>query len=526
MFANFAGLASLPARAKVDPKDIPPPTPIILPRYQPFAQDDAAIKPADALPSLLTFTGRPNAALGSLSINALGVDLALDVKPEEIIPDPSYVPAFDQWDQLSVDEAREQNPSTRVPLRNGNLSPGCQLYVERKKELCTPNEDAFRTVRRIQPPKGKQQARLGNTYEFFRCLELFTTYWDDPTQPSPLPPSPELSTTADAERTADSKPEGPGEEPTSDVVRTASGQNMPGEFRQNLITAFIKLVAYDFGCNVSMARVEPRLHLSSPQGGPQRRKSYTPSNCSFIFQSPTTREAARAGMVYGPIAAVSARGVLNLATPDIETAQSQDLAREVVAALITAQHRAREGKTETRFGEGEWWTSKPRWGGGTGGPIGREIEKDAVPGDKDAKVDQGDGMSAPAPKKARKTMSIYDNYRMIRTPASTWDRKARYEAIGKVRGAVYDDIFVVSSLFHHVSVLRVRVPQRLLDVLDGAPEPDPARRSWGKVQAWRSSWYDLFDAKQRIAALQLMWSVMAFQMRKDTSTDDVKMTDA
>ncbi|PHH75679.1 hypothetical protein CDD83_4373 [Cordyceps sp. RAO-2017] len=300
---------------------------------------------------------------------------------------------------------------------------------------------------------------------------------------------------------------------------------MPPEFRQALIAAFVKLVAYDFGCNVSMSRVEPRLHLRSP-AGPRQRKTYTPCHCHFVFQSPTSREAARAGLVYGPVAAVSARPTIDFTHPNVETAQSLDLARELTAALITAQHRARQGKTELRFGEGQWWTSRPRWGGGPGGPIGREIDKYAVLGDKDSRPSDGDGLPTPVTKKPRKNMSVYDNYRMVRPPSSAWDRKAKYETIGMIRNASHDDVFVVSSLFHHVSLLRVRVPLRLLEVLDGSPESEPTRRSWGKVEAWRSPWYDLFDVDQRITAMQLLWSVMAYQMRLDSAGYDATMADA
>ncbi|CAM1503787.1 Fc.00g013780.m01.CDS01 [Cosmosporella sp. VM-42] len=528
MFGNFPAFATVPAQVKIDPKDIPPPTPITLPRYQPFAKDDDPVQPSESLPSLLQHTGRSPAILGRLGISAVGLNLNLDAKPEDIIPDPSYIPNFDQWDKLSLDEAREQNHDTRNPLRNGNSSPGCQTYIERKNELSTPNEDAFRTVRRIQPPKGKQQPRLGNTYEFFRCLESFTSFWDDPTQPPQLPPSPEITSPEELNSPSETKPEDAKKDDGPTVLRTASGSSMPADYRNSLISAFIKLVAYDFGCNVSPSRVEPRLHLRSPEGSRDPRKTYCPSGCTFVFQSPMTREAARAGMVYGPLAAVSARGTTDFLTPDMETAQALDLAREIIAGLITAQHRAREGKTEMRFGDGQWWTKEKRWGGGPGGPIGREVEKDAVQGDKDAKPTDEDGIQRPLSKKPRKNMSIYDNYRMIRPPASTWDRKAYYAAIGKPKGTDYDDIFVISSLFHHISILRVRVPNRLLEVLQGSRDQDLTKRSWGKVEAWRSPWYDLFEAEQRVTALKLLWGVMAYQMRKDTGGEDgdVKMSGA
>ncbi|TFB07587.1 hypothetical protein CCMA1212_000060 [Trichoderma ghanense] len=519
MFGSF-GLANLPPKVKVAPEDIPPPTTISLPRYQPFVQDDLPVDPENALSNLLKCTGRTSATAGAIGLSAIGFDLRLDVEVGDLIPDPTVLPDFERWDKLTLEEARELKQAERRSLPSGKEHPGCLVYIERRRELSHDNEEAFRTVRRLAPPKGTQQPRLGNAYEFFRCLEFFTTYWEDPTRPPSLPPSPELAPTENGDA-ATAK-----ESPPPQATRTSDGSSMPPEYRQNLMTAFIKLVAYDFGCNVSMSRFEPRLHLSSPEGHPSPRKSYSPSNCQFIFQSPMTREAARSGLVYGPVGAVSVRPITDFTTPDIETAQSLDLAREVVAALITAQHRAREGKTETRFGENQWWTTKPRWGGGPGGPIGREVDMDTSSGDKDAAPADSEKAARPAAKKARKNMSAYDAYRMVRPPAYTWDKKARYEAIGRQKGADYDDIFVISSVFHHVSILRVRVPDRLLEVLAGSPEPDVTRRSWGRVQGWRSRWFDFFNAEQRLEAMKTLWAVMEYQMRKQPAgEEDVEMAE-
>lgn len=330
---------------------------------------------------------------------------------------------------------------------------------------------------------------------------------------------------------------------------------MPAELRHNLVSSFVKLVSYDFGCNIAPPRVEPRLHLVEPpsaetkqQYGPAaRRISYFSSGCVFVYRTPTTREAARAGVVEGPIAAVSARNTTNFTKP---TDSYIDLGRELIAALVTAQLRAREGKTEKRVGEGQWWATAKRWGGAEGGPIGREIEGDGIVGDKDAfGAENGEGSAssssdgpasatsrpsaataaapepgpprgipvrgAPLNKKPRKTLSVYDRYRMVRLPSSNWDKKARYEAIGRVRGAGFDDVFVVSSLFHHLSVLRVRVPNRLLEVLDGAEEGEG--QSWGELEVWRSSWFDLFVVAQRLEAMRLLWGVMAWSMRSTTA---------
>jgi hypothetical protein len=532
LYSSKISLLGVGVPTKVDPKTIPPPTPVKFPRCDLEPHDSRSQKgssrPTKPLIRFLQSIHRPT-ELKIEHLESLGINVTTDVSPESLLPDPNYFPDFASWDKLSIDEARDLNHETRRPLNNGNLSPGCQTYLDRKRELSYSNEDGFRTVRRIPAPKGKQQARLGNSYEFFRCLETLTTFWNDTAEPladGPDEPSGEAMLNEKQEALVVTQ-------------RTAAGSAMPGEFRHNLLTAFLKLVAYDFGCNVSAPRTEPRLHLMGSKPGEippplkrgskrsevPARNSYFSSACTFVFRTPTTREAARAGIVQGPLAAVSPR-----ATTAFETESDSviDLSREILAALITAQHRAREGRTEKKFGEGAWWTTKPRWGGGSGGPIGREIEKDEVQGYRDGAGASSEGIQAPVSKKPRKNMSMYDNYRMVRPPSASWDKKTKYEAIGKQKGATYDDVYVISCLFHHVSVLRVRVPNRLLEVLDGADEGTQTC-GWGTLEVHRSRWFDLFIIEERIAAMQMIWGMMAYLMKKDTSADaetDVKMTDA
>ncbi len=124
---------------------------------------------------------------------------------------------------------------------------------------------------------------------------------------------------------------------------------------------------------------------------------------------------------------------------------------------------------------------------------------------------------------------MYDNYRMVRPPSAAWDPKARYSAIGRTSGTDYDDIFVVSCLFHHVSVLRVRVPDRLLAVLEGADDDDLTARTWGKLELRRSRWFDLFKIDERVAAMELVWSMMSYLMRGQGGSKegvDAQMADA
>lgn len=544
------------------PKDVPAPTPIDLPQCRPRASEgrsgDSAATPAPHLTSILQSLVRPPDQVNVAHLEALGVDVTADVSPTELVPDPSCLPDFDRWDSLSREEAHNSDSGSRPKLENGKLASGPLKYVDLREGLATDNEKAFRAVRRVAPKPGEQYVRLGYCHEFFRHLESLTGFWDDTSKPMASEP------------TGDKPAEG--DQENYGWYRTSAGTTMPPQYRTQLLTSFLKLIIYDFSCNV-MTRQEPRLYIKSPPAqshpgspAPSPRHSYFSSGCNFIFRMPTDRDSARRGIVEGPIAAVSPRHTTLFPPHGRERESVIDLAREVIAALITAQHRAREGRTEERPGKGAWWTTRPRWGGGPGGPIGKEAEaleaRDAsavLLGDKDERpVDPGHSVAAegdpgavaggavaaaaaasngpivsprqymmppppksssraggsqqqPQSKRPRKGLAVYDAYRMVRPPAMHWDPKTRYTPVGRRRGLDYDDVFVISSLFHHVSVLRVRVPDRLLQVLDGAPTP--AGRDWGPVRVWRTRWLDFFAPEDRVEAMKAVWAVAAYAMR-------------
>ncbi|PHH52573.1 hypothetical protein CFIMG_005397RA [Ceratocystis fimbriata CBS 114723] len=520
MFA--ASISNVRLRPVVERSKVPPPTPVSLPPLPPIPsgssggtrehlvrQIQSIYRPQDIKPDLLS---------------SIGLETVYDVSPEELLPDASYLPDFAAWDKLSFEDARELDKTIRKKLPNGHLGPGAISYLDRKKELGYPNTVAFRNVRRLPPAPGTSQPRLGNSYDFFRHLEHTTLYWDDPTQPES-----QGSLENQTVESADTSAKTPGGD--VDFYRIARGQDMPNEARANLVNAFVKLIAYDFGGNTTAPRMEARLYMCSPVDPGSKLppvRSQVSSACSYIFRSPTDRVSARAGIVEGPVAAVSARTTVSFKT---EAEVCQDISREIIAAIIIAQHRDREGKQEKRFGEGAWWTTKPRWGGGTGGPIGREIDPDDVPGDKESAFQKPKkeeeprkpsvnipGM--PSVKRVKKTpVNIYDQYRQIRPPSTTWDPKTRYQAIGRIPGAGYDDIFLVSGLFHHISIVRIRVPLALLRILEGATE----QIDYSKLKMWRSKWYDLFVFEDRMEALRLTWGMMAYQVRDPS--ENVPMSD-
>lgn len=503
-----------------------------------------------------------------------------DAELTDLVPDPLCLPDFDKWATLSTEEAHVTDAVSRVKLCNDKLAPGANKYVDLRQGLLTENDRAFRAVRRVAPKPGEQYVRLGYCHEFFRHLETLTGFWDDTSVEQP-PSQTEGNRKADADESSD-KALGDG---SWSFYRTSAGSAMPAQYRTQLLGSFLRLITYDFSCNIS-SRQEPRLNVKSPllsssaSASSAHRHSYFSSGCSFIFRMPVDRDSAKRGIVDGPIAAVSPRHTTVFPPVGRERESVIDLSREIIAALITAQHRAREGRQEKRIGRDAWWATKRRWGGGPGGPVGKETEalesKDAsavVVGDTDARpgirenVVEGDGSSPvrgvsspktagssamglrgssrpsfgristgcsgtggssptqpPNPKRPRKGLAIYDAYRMVRPPSMHWDPKTRYAAIGREHGIDYDDVFVISCLFHHISILRVRVPDRLLEVLDGAV-PDPGVKGRGTLRIWRTRWFDFFVAQDRVDAMKAVWGVMAYSMRSTESGDDEMQVD-
>ncbi len=273
------------------PREIPPPTPVRFPRCVPQVGEHPSLTRGKvSLVPLLQNIHRP-ADIRLSHFEALGLHVIADASPQDLLPDTSFLPPVEDWNAIPQDDLLEANEATRKPLNNGNLSPGVQTYRERQKELLIDNAAAFRTIRRIPAPAGEVAARLGNAYEFYKNLEFFSGYWHD-TSLGPegeAPQKDEIDTTPLHLQTH---------------VRTGTGSQLPPDYRQHLLTAFVKLVAYDFGCNVSFPRVEPRLHLTPPQ--PPSPPSYFNSSVTFIYRTPTARASARAGIVEGPVAALSA----------------------------------------------------------------------------------------------------------------------------------------------------------------------------------------------------------------------------
>jgi hypothetical protein len=112
-----------------------------------------------------------------------------------------------------------------------------------------------------------------------------------------------------------------------------------------------------------------------------------------------------------------------------------DTARELGGLLLLAQERLKEGKRERKSGEGKWWVTKARWGGGPGGEVGEASGGSDVPVEKE---EEKSARSRPSAKDKRK-LSAAEAWKVLKPGSGIWDPRVAYEAIGKDRSVEWDE---------------------------------------------------------------------------------------
>lgn len=93
---------------------------------------------------------------------------------------------------------------------------------------------------------------------------------------------------------------------------------------------------------------------------------------------------------------------------------------------------------------------------------------------------------------------------------------------------------MVSSLNHHISILKLTVHQAYMDFLASGtlPVPKPEQADWCKPKLQRSQWLDLFNVDDRVLAFRGIWGVMEYLGRpqkaikkEQEAAADTKMTE-
>jgi hypothetical protein len=412
-------------------------------------------------------------------------------------------------------------------------------FAERIAELDITNDAAFRAINKTTKP-GDKKPRLTNMRRFWISLENMAQYWDTSADQYYFVNVPDA-------------PEKPGLEHQTKAVRrykgrrTASGRDMPDIYRANTVNDFVAGIISAFNCRVGPAYVAPGRFAPTMQIG----KLEQPVRLtSVVLRIPNARDKQRAGFLEGPVMGVLERNTIDFGSTagfDVSWRKSDhDLLKEIGAMLIIAQQRAREGRP-TMQDEDKWYMTKPRWGGGPGGKLphldqAEEEYEDLIMrmATTEAEKIDLDAQKLSAGRKLQRAQAFAKNWTtMPKTPTpSLWHAKTDYQAIGKPPGSPYDDVssiayypesgleltnmlqvFLVSCIYHHVSILRLTIHDAYTHYLTTGvmPEQTPAEEDWCSPRLERTEWYDLLDQEGRVDAFRCIWGVMEY-VNQDLTT--------
>ncbi|KAJ6134357.1 hypothetical protein N7523_000679 [Penicillium sp. IBT 18751x] len=510
----------------------------------------------------------------------LHVDSDVDVQQMFPADPASSLPPLPWEEEPEIKSAEEGEDQARPLMSNGLPYPPRDRFEILRTELLLDQDDTFREVARLPPREGRSRVRLTQSRKFWTGLERMAQYWDTsidnyferPVTPEPTPQqtSPaeceaqgdEMRTdesildtvhtdSADAmdvdgsEMDAGTIPNGSAAEakiPHPTVMmytgrRVGAGTEMPDDVRDDTIRSFIEMAAWPFGCQVTVPTLPPRLTVGN---------LLFPVRQSFqVARSPRDRQIARQGILEGPVLIAQCRAETTFRVTGDEKGKGIgevcDLFREVGGMLLAAQERAREGAAELRPGENKWWTTKPRFGGAPNDGILDDLVRNAgIPIPDSMLGDNSSATSAPEAETARKRhkfehsqgsyatslarrpsamrkLSSSEKWKILQPGPSLWDKRMVYQQIGRAMDSAYDDVYMISSINHHIAILHLRVHRRYLEVLTQGdstyPTDSDPDQPWHVLKLQRTRWYDLFDANDRVEALKATWSLFHYQLR-------------
>lgn len=421
----------------------PPATPVNFPAHNPTGShapsDDSS---NETLAKLFTSLKKPS-DVSAKHIDALNVRVRRDVPLQELIP-PSFLPP-PSWTESPAKVPPNESVRPECQLSNGSKAPGHEIYYARLQELLFDNDAAFRRVLRQLPRPGQQPVSPAHFRKFWVNLELMSEYWDTSLDNESGSPTKEVTQSAmeldhkDSGKPHDKAPDkAPDHEAPKSYKgrRIGTGSQMPELYREETVRYFVETIAWAFGCQVTPPRSPPRLSV---------QKCLLPvRHSTLVYRSPNDRQRARQGLVEGPLIAIQCRPDTNFRSEGSGAGEGEgeggrdgsapklDLLRELGAMLLLAQQRAREGQEEKSPGEGEWWTTKARWGGGSGGEVANQAENS----------DEG----PPPAKRGKRKETALESYKALHPPAGTWEKKVTYLRIGKDPDGDSDTVSFFASI--------------------------------------------------------------------------------
>ena len=406
---------------------------------------------------------------------ALNVRTTEDVPLEDIVPQ-AYLPSPE------IDDEACHHPTYRdicteaaSHVSNKGCVPATEDFLKRAGDLILNNDDVFRYLEQ-RPNSSRKIVKVSWFRKFWDKLLLVAEHWDTTTDETYGESDPITGKTYIGRR-------------------VFKGEDMPLMYLEDTVKEFAEAIAWARNCRYIRPSTQSRLEVGN-------MRLLVPQSAA-IYRTPCDRDEARKGFAEGPLIGVfvTANPAFSPQTETTMFGASQIVLKEISLAMMLAQKRSRQGQKEVPVGCGKWWAETPRWGGGTGGQIG--ILEQSVNHFRDSDT-------------ARKARDLAaKRYKQLRTPCSTWDRGINYQQIGKSKGAIHDDIYVISAMNHHVSIVRVRIPDRYLQNLTvGTDEilDEP-------LIFQRSLWFDLLTPDGRLQAMRGVWGALGWLLRRESEVN-------
>ena len=471
-------------------RDPPPdPTPVDFPSvewFRPREWNDET--PPPNFQSLFTKILKPT-DVSETHLKALNIDIRPPCLVVEMLPaapdGSSYIPPLTIEQEPTADSSNASAAkATPGPARKR------KDFEDRLAELRVDNPTAYRAIARNNKP-GVKPPRLAYMRVFWQGLESMSQYWDctldqynstneqdDSGEKSPKRQKLDTGSEVDQDdghgtsvfdtlpvRTADEETKAGADKKTrgsesdhspthsADTpatlppnspsppglrykgLRTNTGRAMPDQFRIETVRGFVEGTVWPFQCNVHPPRRMPLVHFGTLKL-PVRQSA-------AVYRLPTDRARAKEGGIVGPILGVQVRAETEFNGD--EGKGRLDVMREIGGLLQLAQERAREGKKEVKPGEGRWWTTVPRWGGGPGGEVeAKEGNSDVVALAAELLNGKDASSSSRKPPRQKKTPAML--WKELRPGSGYFDPKTDYMAIGKDPASEYDEVRFPSYL--------------------------------------------------------------------------------
>lgn len=418
--------------------------------------------------------------------------------------------------------------------------PNDATWVERQRELSIENEVAVEVLCRT-----RRDISVGYMFRFFQAVEMVRVYYKLPTPiVGPLPedrtnvailPSPSSSETLpiiNRKRPAGDEAlgiekKGRGSPPSDTDDECVSDDDdestfsMPERFREELIASFVEPICWGYGVKVFPPRAAPKLQV--------QKSKFSVNIANHVYLTPTAPAEARSGFLDGPVMGLQARHEYSFRALSDPYAAVQKRRKSLLASAASKSTSAIDldaiaAKAERRLAASEAKLKAKRTSSSKTDRAAKKKKGTDEVLIEDDKYDEGYLLTDEAGQPQdvvgviREIVAMLSLAQMRAREASpgsppTVERRIRLKAIGKAAGSYWDDIFMVTSIHHHISISCLRVSKPYLRFVrtgrlprSNHPwiQPGAEGEGWEKLRLEKTRYWSLLVPEERVQAAEAL----------------------